>query len=201
MRDIFEEIFENQPLDPSESARRNMRPKLRARFYQAATVGEGPEGFPVLLDGRPVRTPGAAARWPRRRATLAEALAAEWDAQQDKVDPAAMPLTRLANSIIDGVAPAPAAGRGRDREISRHRPVVLSRRRRRTGLVASQRQHWDPIVDWARETLGARFVLVEGVDARGAAGRGDRCGGDGDPERRRVSTKPGGSARSTSSPR
>ncbi len=41
MRDIFEEIFENQPLDPTESARRNMRPKLRARFYQAATVGEG----------------------------------------------------------------------------------------------------------------------------------------------------------------
>ncbi len=38
---------------------------------------------------------------------LAQALAAEWDAQQDKVDPAAMPLTRLANSIIDGVAPSP----------------------------------------------------------------------------------------------
>ncbi len=57
MRDIFEEIFENQPLDPTESARRNMRPQLRARFYQAATVGDGAEGVPVLLDGRPVRTP------------------------------------------------------------------------------------------------------------------------------------------------
>ena len=57
MRDIFEEIFENQPLDPTESARRNMRPKLRARFYQEATVGEGAGGFQVLLDGRPVRTP------------------------------------------------------------------------------------------------------------------------------------------------
>ena len=57
MRDIFEEIFENQPLDPTESARRSMRPKLRARFYRAATVGEG---FQVLLDGRPVRTPARA---------------------------------------------------------------------------------------------------------------------------------------------
>ena len=58
MRDIFEEIFENQPLDPEESARRSMRPNLRARFYQAATVGEGADGFQdrfqVLLDGRPV---------------------------------------------------------------------------------------------------------------------------------------------------
>ena len=57
MRDIFEEIFENQPFDPTESARRNMRPNLRARFYQAGTVGEGEGGFRVLLDGRPVRTP------------------------------------------------------------------------------------------------------------------------------------------------
>jgi len=52
MRDIFEEIFENQPLDPEESVRRSMRPNLRARFYQAATVGEGRDGFAVLLDGR-----------------------------------------------------------------------------------------------------------------------------------------------------
>jgi len=44
MRDIFEEIFENQPLDPEESVRRSMRPNLRARFYQAATVGEGRDG-------------------------------------------------------------------------------------------------------------------------------------------------------------
>ena len=56
MRDIFEEIFENQPLDPEESARRSMRPNLRARFYQASAVGEGPDGFAVLLDGRPVQT-------------------------------------------------------------------------------------------------------------------------------------------------
>src|SRR5215203_532873 len=106
MRDIFEEIFENQPLDPTESARRNMRPKLRTRFYQAATVGGAAEGFPVLLDGRPVRTPARASLAAPVR-ELAAAIAAEWQAQQDSVDPAAMPLTRLANTIIDGVAPSP----------------------------------------------------------------------------------------------
>jgi chaperone required for assembly of F1-ATPase len=57
MRDIFEEIFESQPLDPTESARRSLRPNLRARFYREATAGEGEHGFQVLLDGRPVRTP------------------------------------------------------------------------------------------------------------------------------------------------
>ena len=108
MRDLFEEIFINQPLDPSEAARRAMRPQLRRRFYERAEVAEGEGGFGVRLDGRPVKTP---ARRPLAAPTrtLAEALAAEWQAQRDVVDPARMPLTRLANSIIDGVADAAAA--------------------------------------------------------------------------------------------
>ena len=62
----------------------------------------------MLLDGRPVKTP---ARRPLAAPTqaLAQALADEWEAQREMVDPAAMPLTRLANSIIDGVADAPAS--------------------------------------------------------------------------------------------
>jgi chaperone required for assembly of F1-ATPase len=161
MRDIFEEIFENQPLDPEESARRSMRPNLRARFYQAATVGEGPEGFAVLLDGRPVRTP-ARRHLAAPARVLAEALAAEWDAQKDRVDPAVMPLTRLANSIVDGVAPAPAPVAA---EIEKYLGTDLLFYRAATpaGLIASQQQHWDPIVDWARESFGARFVLAEGI--------------------------------------
>ena len=165
MRDIFEEIFENQPLDPTESARRNMRPQMRARFYQVAQAGEpsaeDPESFPVLLDGRPVRTPA------RRLLAapahgLAQALAAEWNAQQDKVDPALMPLTRLANSIVDGVAPAPKPVAA---EIENYlgTDLLLYRASDPAGLVASQRAHWDSIVEWARDALGARFVLVEGV--------------------------------------
>ena len=66
-----------------------------------------PGGFAVLLDGRPVRTParrGLAA--PTQ--TLAQAMADEWEAQREVIDPAVMPLTRLANSIIDGVVDAPA---------------------------------------------------------------------------------------------
>src|SRR5882757_8394492 len=106
MRDILQDLFGNEPIDPTEAARRNMRPKLRARFFERAAAGEGPP-YPVLLDGRAVKTPaGGALALPSR--ALADAVAAEWNAQGERIDPAAMPLTRLANTIIDGVVIAPA---------------------------------------------------------------------------------------------
>ena len=108
MRDIFEDIFQGQPNDPTAAARRAMHTPLRQRFYKAISVTEQPDGFAVLLDGRPVRTP---ARRPLAAPAriLAQALADEWAAQRNVIDPATMPLTRLANSIIDGVAHAPGA--------------------------------------------------------------------------------------------
>ena len=160
MRDILEDLFGNEPLDPVEAARRNMRPKLRKRFYQRASVGEGAP-FAILLDGRPVKTPaGNALALPARRSR--EAIAAEWDAQGERIDPATMPLTRLANTIIDGVAPAPAPVA---EEIAKYlgSDLVCYRADTPDGLVAAQARHWDPILDWAREALGARFVLGEGV--------------------------------------
>jgi len=160
MRDILQELFTHDPIDPSESARRGLRTQLRKRFYQSAGVGEG-DGYPILLDGRPVKTP---ARNPLAAPvrTLAEAIAAEWNAQGDQIDPAAMPLTRLANTIIDGVAqtPVPVAD-----EIAQYLGTDLLCYRAGTpeGLVRAQAQHWNPILDWARVTLGARFLLSEGV--------------------------------------
>jgi len=161
MRDLFEEMFENQPLDPTEAARRNMRPSLRSRFYQAATVAEGAAGFDVLLDGRPVRTP---ARRPLAAPVrpLAAAIAAEWGDQEKVIDPAAMPLTRLANSIIDGVVPSPGPVAA---EIEKYlgTDLLFYRAANPEGLRARQAEHWDPIVAWAADTLGARFVLAEGI--------------------------------------
>ena len=163
MRDIFEDIFQNQPLDPMESARRNMRPKLRTRFYKEASAGdhEGEGGFAVLLDGRPVRSPARKlVAAPKRE--LAQAIAAEWQAQDKVVDPATMPLARLANSIIDGVvtAPEPVAA-----EIERYlgTDMLFYRAPEPDGLVALQRQHWDPVIAWARDAFDARFVLAEGA--------------------------------------
>jgi chaperone required for assembly of F1-ATPase len=93
---------------------------------------------------------------------LAQAIAAEWDAQGERIDPAAMPLTRLANTIVDGVAPDP--GPVAD-EIAKYlgSDLVCYRAGTPEGLVRLQGRSWDPILMWAREALGARFVLTEGV--------------------------------------
>lgn len=161
MRDVFEEIFAKDPLDAMEAARRSMRPPLRRRFYDKATVAEGQEGYAVLLDGKPVRTPA------RRLLTapapgLAEALAAEWEAQKELVDPAVMPLTRLANSIIDGVAQAPLPVA---EEIAQYlgSDLLFYRAEGPQGLLERQARQWDPVLAWAREVLGAHFVLAAGV--------------------------------------
>ena len=162
MRDIFTEVFAEQPVDPTEAARRSLRPKkLRARFYERAEVGEGEGNFAILLDGRPVRTPARAMLTAPTR-QLAQALAAEWQRQHGVIDPARMPLARLANAVVDGVAkrPEPVAA-----EIEKYLgcDLLLYRAGEPEGLVASQSQHWDPILQWARDALGARFVLAQGV--------------------------------------
>lgn len=162
MRDLFTEAFEGEPIDPMQSARRGSRPNLRKRFYQGADVGEAGEGgYPVLLDGRPIRTPAKAPfAVPSRE--LALALAAEWDAQKDAIDPACMPLTRLANAIIDGVVknPAPVAA---EIEMYLGSDLLFYRAEQPAGLVAMQARHWDPVLQWMRDDFGARFILAQGV--------------------------------------
>ncbi len=162
MRDIFAEIFENQPLDPRESARRGARPKLRKRFYGQAHVGEGKGGgFPLLLDGKPVKTPARRALAAPTRA-LAEKIADEWNAQQNVIDPACMPLTRLANAVIDAVADAagPVAN-----DVAQYlgSDLLCYRAEAPDGLVARQARAWDPVLAWASQSMGARFVLAQGV--------------------------------------
>jgi len=162
MRDIFDDIFSNQPLDPVEMARSSLRPKLREKFFTQASVGEAGEGgYPVLLDGKTVRTPGRRIlAAPTHQ--LAEAIAAEWQALEQFIDPLKMPLTRLANSIIDGVSGGEA---GVAAEVQNYlgTDLVFYRATRPDGLVAKQSAHWDPLLVFARETLGARFVLAADI--------------------------------------
>jgi chaperone required for assembly of F1-ATPase len=161
MREILEELFANQPLDPMEAARRNMRPNLRQRFYEAAASKPEAGGFAVLLDGKVVRTPARQALILPNQA-LADAVAAEWQDQQTVIDPARMPLTRLSNSIIDGVA-ASASAVAAEVEKYLGSDLLFYRADGPERLVARQSDLWDPIVVWARTALGARFELVEGV--------------------------------------
>jgi chaperone required for assembly of F1-ATPase len=164
MRDIFAEIFENQPADPMESARRGGRPDLRKRFYARAHVaGEAGEGggFGVLLDGKPIKTPARRALAGPTPA-LAEHIAGEWNAQEQVIDPARMPRTRLANAVIDAVTDRAAAVAD---EVAKYlgTDLMFYRADAPAGLVARQAQHWDPVLAWAHDALGARFILIEGV--------------------------------------
>ena len=161
MANPFDEIFVPSRLDPTEAARRAVRPTLKQRFYRSAGVAQVAEGFAVALDGRSVRTPARRALAAPTRA-LAEALAAEWEGQVGVIDPARMPLTRLANTIIDGVA---AASRDIAADIEKYlgSDLVCYRAESPDRLVVRQAHRWDPILEFARGTLGARFEVTYGI--------------------------------------
>jgi chaperone required for assembly of F1-ATPase len=147
--------------NPMEAARRMARPILPRRFYAQADAADEADGYGVRLDGKAVRTP-ARRILAAPTLALAEAIAAEWQAQCDVIDPATMPLTRLANAIIDGVADR--AGPVAD-EIAKYAAsdLLFYRAATPSGLVERQRRHWDPVLAWAAEALGARFAISEGV--------------------------------------
>jgi chaperone required for assembly of F1-ATPase len=160
MTNPFENIFGGPVADPNEAAREAMRARRR-RFYKTATVRETEGAFAVELDGRPVRTPA------RRLLAfptlpLAERAATEWQAQVEFIDPAKLPLTRLANTIIDAVEGAHAEVAA---DVARYiaSDLLFYRAEGPERLVARQHGEWDPILAWAREAHGARFVLAQGV--------------------------------------
>ena len=134
------------------------RPK---RFYVAAEVEERGGLFVLLLDGRPARTPAKRSLALPSRAS-AEKLAAELNAQVDTIDPTRMPLTRIANSAIDGVADQMTAVAAEVRTYLTS-DLVVYRAAAPAPLVAAEADAWDPVLDWVRDTFGVRFILAEGL--------------------------------------
>lgn len=131
------------------------------RFWTDVAVRKAAGGHEVTLDDRPVRTP-AKAGLILPTAELAEAVAAEWRAQDGQVDPATMPFTRSANAAIDRVAPqkdavADLIAAYGDSDLLCYRADTPE------ALVHRQCAHWDPALDWAAERLGARLYPRAGV--------------------------------------
>lgn len=137
------------------------KPSHPKRFYDQVAIKDEGEGVGVMLDGKPVRTPGKAP-FLLPNAALAEAVAAEWRGQGERIDPQTMPLTRLANSVIDGVKGREDAVIG---DILNYAgsDLLCYRAEGPKGLVALQTKHWDPILAWAKQDLGAPMRLAEGV--------------------------------------
>ncbi len=164
MADLFEELAASfDPVQATERARANVQRVLPKRFYKVVSVEPVDGVHRVLLDGKPVRTPG------RNSLAVASlraacALEAEWAGQGEHVDPMTMPLTRLVNSAIDGVAheieavkDAVAAYAGSD--------LTCYRAGEPPRLDERQRLAWEPVLDWIGERFGTRPVATIGVMA------------------------------------
>ena len=131
---------------------------VRRRFYKLVSVTED---FGIALDGRVVKTPmKSSLRLPTR--ALAEAIAAEWDAQGEKIAPSTMLFTKLANTAIDRVGPLRhhIAAEVRDYANS---DLVCYRADGPEALVQRHSTAWDPIVDWARTGLDAPLIVIAGI--------------------------------------
>ncbi len=131
------------------------------RFWKDATAERTDDGWAVLLDGRTVRTPARSVlHLPTK--DLAEAVAAEWQTQGELVQPARMPMTRSANAAIDKVA------RQRDEVVTYiaeygATDLVCYRADDPPELAARQSEAWDPLLEWARDALGADLRTTSGI--------------------------------------
>lgn len=131
------------------------------RFWKAATIQPVDGGWQIALDDRPVRTPG---KLPLVLPTmaLAQAIAAEWDAQDGTISPNTMPLTRAANTAIervpkqfDGIVDALIGYGGTD--------LLCYRADQPEALVQMQSTAWDPLIGWAATELQAPLLITHGV--------------------------------------
>jgi chaperone required for assembly of F1-ATPase len=131
------------------------------RFYRQATTRAAEDGFEILLDDRPVKTPVRQPLMiPSER--LARAIAAEWNDQGDKVDPRSMPLTGLANAAIDRVAPDAAAFAA---SLARYgeSDLLCYRADNPAALVSRQVETWDPLLAWGRRRFDVDFEIACGI--------------------------------------
>ena len=131
------------------------------KFWKAAAVEPAEGGFRVTLDGKPVMTPGKHPLILPTKA-LAEAIAAEWDAQQDVIDPLSMPMTRAANSAIEKVSPpfdavADMLGAYGGTDLLSYRAAEPDR------LHDRQKDAWDPLLDWVADAHDARLDVTRGL--------------------------------------
>lgn len=164
MRDILEDAegaAERGDIGAGKANRERDLQKFPKKFYKEASAVEADGGFSIALDGRPVKTPSKQILMLPGQAS-AKIVADEWNAAEEVINPLKMPATRLANTAIDGVINEMQAVM---EDITRYvaSDLVCYRVAIPLGLVQKQREHWDPILDWAQSDLNAGFETGEGI--------------------------------------
>ena len=147
--------------EPKSSAGREAPPPKPRRVYKVVSVADEGGLFCVILDGIPARTPRRNLLCAPVR-ILADALAAEWDAQNPVIDREAMPITRLVSTAVDRVGPERhAIVDGLMAHIDSD--LLCYRATHPATLRSRQNDAWQPILDWLRDVHGVRFAVAEGV--------------------------------------
>src|SRR5260221_3552368 len=164
MRELFDETLGKSPLDPEEAVRRTMRTRRRKRFYAKAGVLEAPDGFAITLDDKPIRTPSGRQVVPPVR-EIADAIAAEWEAQPGLIDPLIMTLTRFANSVVDAVVDRVEAVK---EDLAKYfqSDLLFYRAGHPDALRAREAALRNPPLLWPAEARGAHFLLPACIVAR-----------------------------------
>ena len=128
------------------------------RFYKGVDVGGADDAYHVLLDGRPLKTPAKATLAVPVKG-LAEALAVEWDEQEDEIEPTAMPITRLASTAVDRM---PELREPAIHEISDYTgtDLLCYRASKPDDLVRRQHDVWQPMLDWIDKRYGISFEVT-----------------------------------------
>jgi chaperone required for assembly of F1-ATPase len=138
-----------------------MKPSLKKRFWKEAAVVEIDDGFNVTLDGHAVRTPSKAPLNIQYR-KIADQIAEEWMAQQEEVDPATMPATRMVNSVIDKVSVNFEAIVEMLTEYAGS-DLICYRSLSPQELIAEQEALWDPLLEWSATSMNAPMASANGV--------------------------------------
>src|SRR5680860_329815 len=161
MRDLLAGAEAGAGKSKKSTAAHDKPGKLARRFYETVNIAQADGGYAVHLDGKVLKTPGRnPVILPSNSA--AECVAAEWQEQKTQINPLAMPVTRIVNTAIDGIAPDPQAVL---EDIVRFAgsDLLFYRAAAPESLVALQTTHWDPVLDWVGETIGAQFETCQGV--------------------------------------
>ncbi|WP_336276736.1 ATP12 family chaperone protein [Bartonella sp. CB178] len=162
MREIFDHL--DNPLDGDDvvsKTQKSLRRPLPKRFYREVKITCEEGRFSILLDKVPIQTPAKRCFFVPTE-SLAALVVQEFESQKEVIDPAKMPITRLVNTVIDGIA-------------DDMQPVfedllrfvacdmVFYRAQTPKELAQKQREQWDPLLDWVEEKIGSRFNLTEGL--------------------------------------
>jgi chaperone required for assembly of F1-ATPase len=131
------------------------------RFYKNASAEKAENGFAVLLDGKTVRTPAGQLLTVPGQA-LAEAIAAEWQVQEDVIVPRSMPLMRLSATCIDHVPQQ--RGAMHERLLAYiDTDLLCLRAEDPPELRKLQEAEWQPSLDWLKQAHGIELKTGNGL--------------------------------------